>query len=81
MIPIRDTIQSRNYPIVNTAIIVLNVLIFFVELGQGSKLNQFIFNYGLVPARYSVPEIAEHFSVHLATVGRIVRTAMQQCEN
>ena len=62
MIPIRDTIQSRNYPIVNTAIIVLNVLIFFVELGQGSKLNQFIFNYGLVPARYSVPEIAEHFS-------------------
>ena len=62
MIPIRDTIQSRNYPIVNTAIIVLNVLIFLVELGQGSRLNQFIFSYGLVPARYSVPEIAEHFS-------------------
>jgi membrane associated rhomboid family serine protease len=61
MIPLRDTIQSRNYPIVNTAIIVLNVLIFFVELGQGSKLNQFIFNYGLVPARYSVPEISAHF--------------------
>lgn len=67
MIPLRDTIQSRNYPIVNTAIIVLNVLIFFVELGQGSKLNQFIFNYGLVPARYSVPEISAHFSfVHQA---------------
>ena len=62
MIPLRDTIQSKNYPIVNTAIIVLNVLIYFVELGQGSKLNQFIFNYGLVPARYSVPEIAVHFS-------------------
>ncbi len=62
MIPLRDTIQSRNYPIVNTTIIVLNVLIFFVQLGQGSRLNQFIFNYGLVPARYSVPEIAAHFS-------------------
>lgn len=62
MIPLRDTIQSRNYPIVNTIIIVLNVLIFFVALGQGSRLNQFIFNYGLVPARYSVPEIAAHFS-------------------
>jgi membrane associated rhomboid family serine protease len=62
MIPLRDTIQSRNYPIVNTTIIVINALIFFVELGQGSRLNQFIFNYGLVPARYSVPEIAAHFS-------------------
>jgi len=30
---------------------------------------------------YSYREIAEHFCVHLATVGRIVRTAMQRCEN
>lgn len=30
---------------------------------------------------YSYREIAEHFNVHLATVGRIVRRAMQQCEN
>ena len=30
---------------------------------------------------YSYREIAEHFNVHLATVGRIVRNAMQQCEN
>jgi REP element-mobilizing transposase RayT len=30
---------------------------------------------------YSYREIAEHFSLHLATVGRIVRRAMQRCEN
>ncbi|MEA3275746.1 MAG: helix-turn-helix domain-containing protein [Pseudomonadota bacterium] len=30
---------------------------------------------------YSYREIAAHFGVHLATVGRIVRGAMQQCEN
>ena len=30
---------------------------------------------------YSYREIAEHFSIHLATVGRIVRTAMRRCEN
>jgi hypothetical protein len=30
---------------------------------------------------YSYREIAEHFGVHLATVGRIVRTSMQQYEN
>ena len=62
MIPLRDTIQSRNYPIVNTTIIGLNVAVFLVELGYGPKLNQFLFTYGLVPARYSVPEIASHFS-------------------
>ena len=30
---------------------------------------------------YSYREIAEHFGVHLATVGRLVRRGMQQCEN
>ena len=30
---------------------------------------------------YSYREIAEYFGVHLATVGRLVRGAMQQCEN
>jgi membrane associated rhomboid family serine protease len=62
MIPIRDTTQSQNFPIVNTAIIGLNVLLYFVEFLQGQGLNQFIFTYGLVPARYSVPEIAAYFS-------------------
>jgi membrane associated rhomboid family serine protease len=62
MIPLRDTIQSRNYPVVNTAIIGLNVLLFFVELSQGPRLDRFIITYGLVPARYSMPEIGSHFS-------------------
>lgn len=30
---------------------------------------------------YSYRKIAEHFGIHLATVGRITRGAMQQCEN
>ena len=30
---------------------------------------------------YSYREIAAQFNIHLATVGRIVRKAMQQCEN
>jgi len=30
---------------------------------------------------YSYREIAEHFKIHLATVGRIVRKAMQRCED
>lgn len=63
MIPIRDTTRSRNYPIVNTFLISLNVLLFFIQLMQGPGQTRFILTYGLVPARYSVPAIAAHFTL------------------
>jgi membrane associated rhomboid family serine protease len=63
MIPIRDTIQSKNYPVVNNALIIINVLIYLLELSRGSGLNQFIFTYGLVPARYSMPEVGAYFTI------------------
>lgn len=62
MIPIRDTIQSKNYPVVNNLIIGLNILVYLVQLSHGQDLNRFIFTYGLVPARYSSPEISTYFS-------------------
>ena len=62
MIPLRDTIQSKNYPVVNTLLIGLNTCVFLLELGQGAGFNEFIFTYGLVPARYSVPQIGAYFS-------------------
>jgi len=63
MIPIRDTIPSRNYPIINIILIIINVIFYTVELSQGEALNRFIFTYGLVPGRYSIPEIAMHFGL------------------
>ncbi len=62
MIPIRDTIRSETYPIVNSFIIAINVLVFFLELSQGQGLDGFIKIYGLVPARYSIPQIAAYFT-------------------
>ncbi|MFZ5569248.1 MAG: rhomboid family intramembrane serine protease [Thermodesulfobacteriota bacterium] len=62
MIPIRDTIPSHNRPVVNHALIGLNVLLFLVQLGQGADLDRFIYVYGLVPARYSVPQLSAYFS-------------------
>ncbi len=62
MIPIRDTIRSNTYPVVNYAIIAANMLVFLVELSQGQKLNEFIYVYGLVPARYAVPQISAYFT-------------------
>ncbi len=62
MIPLRDTIRSRNYPVINWLIIAANVLVYLIELAQGERLGSFIITYGLVPARYSVPQLADHFS-------------------
>lgn len=63
MIPLRDTIQSKSYPVINIALITINFLVYLVQLGQGERLHQFIVTYGLVPARYSVPEIAVQFGL------------------
>jgi len=62
MIPLRDTIRSKNYPVVNTTIIIINIVVFLVELSKGDQLHQFIFTYGLVPARYTVPSISTCFT-------------------
>jgi len=62
MIPIRDTVPSRNYPIVNNTIIVINIIVYLIEMAQGAGFDRFIYTYGLVPARYSMPEISSFFS-------------------
>ena len=63
MIPLRDTIAARNYPIVNNAIIGVNIVMFLVQLSQGPDWNRFVYIYGLVPARYSIPQYSAYFSV------------------
>jgi membrane associated rhomboid family serine protease len=62
MIPLRDTTQSRNYPVVNSTLIGINVILFLMQLTQGPELERFFFIYGLVPARYTNPEIASYFT-------------------
>jgi membrane associated rhomboid family serine protease len=63
MIPIRDTTLTRSTPVVNYAIIGLNVLLFLVEMGQGGDLDRFIYIYGLVPARYTAPQLSDYFTI------------------
>lgn len=57
MIPIRDTVPSKNVPIVNNILIGINVLVFVVQMMQGSHygFERIIVEYGLVPARYTSP--------------------------
>src|SRR5512139_2675219 len=62
MIPIRDAARSQTFPVVNVLLIALNVLAFLWQLSQGQRLEEAFFLYGIVPARYSDPSIAAHFT-------------------
>lgn len=62
MIPLRDTTPTRHFPVVNTTIIAINIVVYFLQLAQGDEINHFIYIYGLVPARYSLPQIADYFT-------------------
>ncbi len=66
MIPIRDTIPSKNYPVVNSTLIGVNLVVFLIQVSsfqsQSIELERFIYTYGLVPARFSVPYISSYFT-------------------
>lgn len=57
MIPFRDNIPSRSFPIINIALILTNVFVFFYELGQGRHFERFITQYGVIPTHvFAWPE-------------------------
>ncbi len=63
MIPLRDTIQSKTYPIIRNVIIGINVLVFLWQLAQGPYLKGIFDLYGMVPIRYSDPGISGRFTL------------------
>jgi membrane associated rhomboid family serine protease len=59
MLPIKDSVPSRSVPIATRALILINVIVFFFELGMSQQsLEQFAYLFGLVPARFTDPEWA-----------------------
>ncbi len=62
MIPIRDTIPCKNYPIVNILIIAVNILVYLFQSNLGPELNRFFYAYGFVPARYTDPVLSSWYS-------------------
>lgn len=51
MIPIRDRNPSGTFPFVTVGIILINVLVFFIELSLGPQLDSFLFQFGVVPVK------------------------------
>lgn len=60
MLPIGDTIPSRNPPVAVWMLILANAFVFLLELSMPeAALNEFLRRFGMVPARYSPPFLAE----------------------
>jgi membrane associated rhomboid family serine protease len=52
MIPLRDSVPSRTWPVVTYVLIGANVWMFLYELALGPDLEAFIQSWGFVPADY-----------------------------
>jgi len=50
MIPIRDELPTKRFPLVTVTLISINVFLFLFEIIQGQELNSFLNAGGLVPA-------------------------------
>lgn len=71
MIPIRDTLRSRSFPLVTWLLVIANVLIFvLVELPLGqTQLNQLIGTYGVTPSLCAVPILNVFSSASIPGLG------------
>ena len=59
MIPLKDTIPHRGFPLMTWSIILLNGIIFIYEISiPKDLLEQLFYLFGLVPARYTYPRWA-----------------------
>ena len=59
MIPLKDTIPHRGFPLITWTIILVNGIIFIYEISiPKDLLQQLFYLFGLVPAKYSYPKWA-----------------------
>jgi membrane associated rhomboid family serine protease len=65
MIPIRDSVRARRWPVVNYALIALCAWAFWRELAAGPDVDALIESYALTPATF-VKSIARHGWLELA---------------
>ncbi len=62
MIPLRDAIRSKTFPVVNILLIVANCLAFLWQLSLGPQLRETLLLYGIVPVRYSDPSLSAQYT-------------------
>lgn len=62
MIPIRDVNPSLRPPVVTTALITCNVLVFMFELSLGEDLTAFLFTFGTIPKKWLLMDQYPHIT-------------------
>lgn len=53
MIPIRDQIPTRRFPVVNYLLIAVNILVFLLTVLAGSSQEAFINRFAMIPANFA----------------------------
>ncbi|MFH1761260.1 MAG: rhomboid family intramembrane serine protease [bacterium] len=51
MLPIRDTLQTKTFPIITVILIIVNISVFLYEISLGNEIEAFMESAGLVPKR------------------------------
>jgi membrane associated rhomboid family serine protease len=65
VIPLRDVIPSRTFPLITIVIIVLNALAWLLELSlEPRELEQFLYAYGVVPAHLQLSTLITSMFLH-----------------
>ncbi|HID56322.1 TPA: rhomboid family intramembrane serine protease, partial [Candidatus Poribacteria bacterium] len=52
MIPLKDNIPSRTFPVTNVTLIIINSIAFLYEVSLGVRVDEFVMRYGLVPVKF-----------------------------
>jgi len=59
MFPLRDSAPSRSVPVMTRALILINALVFFLELAMPEQsVEQVFYLFRIVPARFTHPDWA-----------------------
>ena len=53
MIPLKDQIPTRRIPVINYALIGLNILVFVLQWMAGPQQEQVVYQFALIPAHFS----------------------------
>ena len=66
MIPLRDALPTRRFPLVNYSLIVLNVLVYFFQSSLGPAQQELVYRFALIPfnfvTRLSVGDVTDIFT-------------------
>jgi membrane associated rhomboid family serine protease len=64
MLPIKDTVQSRSFPLVNWLLIGLNVVAFLMELRAGRNIEELVYVLGVIPSSFlEQPDAHEYMTL------------------